>query len=81
MHNNILLSSSLSYLAGTYAFVNMASKGQHVGYGSRATIESPLYNPTPPYSSDPKSPYHQSCQVCVYNFILLFYSILFIYTE
>ncbi|KAL6421509.1 hypothetical protein ACFW04_014280 [Cataglyphis niger] len=48
---------------GTYAFVNMASKSQHVGYGSRATIESPLYNPTPPYSSDPKSPYHQSCQI------------------
>lgn len=33
-------------------------------YGNRGTIESPLYNPTPPYSSNPKSPYYQSCQVC-----------------
>ncbi|XP_076675839.1 anaplastic lymphoma kinase isoform X2 [Andrena cerasifolii] len=45
---------------GIYAYVNMSKK---VDYGSRATIESPLYNPTPLYSSDPKSRYHQSCQV------------------
>ncbi|XP_076635362.1 anaplastic lymphoma kinase isoform X1 [Colletes latitarsis] len=46
--------------SGTYAYVNMSKK---IVYGSRATIESPLYNPTPPYSSDPKSRYHRSCQV------------------
>ncbi|XP_011703178.1 PREDICTED: ALK tyrosine kinase receptor isoform X2 [Wasmannia auropunctata] len=45
---------------GTYAFVNMAKS---VPYGSRASIVSPLYNPTPPYSSDPKSPYYRSCQI------------------
>lgn len=81
MHNNMLLSSSLSYLTGTYAYVNMASKSQFIRYGSRGTLESPLYNPTPPYSSDPESPYHHSCQVCVCNFILLLYSILLIYTR
>ncbi|XP_076750221.1 anaplastic lymphoma kinase isoform X1 [Xylocopa sonorina] len=46
--------------SGTYAYVNMSKR---VGYGSRATIKSPLYNPTPPYSSDPKSPYYRSCKV------------------
>ncbi|XP_076176518.1 anaplastic lymphoma kinase isoform X2 [Ptiloglossa arizonensis] len=46
--------------SGTYTYVNMSKK---VEYGSRGTIESPLYNPTPPYSSDPKSRYHRSCQV------------------
>ncbi|KAG7206284.1 hypothetical protein KM043_003665 [Ampulex compressa] len=45
---------------GTYAYVNMSKRAD---YGSRGTIESPVYNPTPPYSSDPKSRYHQSCQV------------------
>lgn len=34
-----------------------------VEYGSHGTIESPLYNPTPPYNGDPQSPYHKSCQV------------------
>ncbi|XP_070151129.1 ALK tyrosine kinase receptor isoform X2 [Polyergus mexicanus] len=48
---------------GTYAYVNMASKSQFIRYGSRGTLESPLYNPTPPYSSDPKSPYRYSCQI------------------
>ncbi|XP_053974206.1 ALK tyrosine kinase receptor isoform X2 [Hylaeus volcanicus] len=46
--------------SGTYAFVNMSKKSD---YGSRGTIESPLYNPTPPYSSDVKSRYYRSCQV------------------
>ncbi|KAK9299944.1 hypothetical protein QLX08_007170 [Tetragonisca angustula] len=46
--------------SGTYAYVNMSSR---VPYGSRGIIESPLYNPTPPYNGDPKSPYHKSCQV------------------
>ncbi|XP_034171879.1 anaplastic lymphoma kinase isoform X1 [Osmia lignaria lignaria] len=46
--------------SGTYAYVNMSKR---VEYGSRGTIESPLYNPTPPYSSDIKSPYYGSCQV------------------
>ncbi|XP_063995101.1 leukocyte tyrosine kinase receptor isoform X2 [Diachasmimorpha longicaudata] len=45
---------------GTYAFVN-SSRGN--GLGDRATLNSPIFNPTPPYSSDPKSPYYQSCQV------------------
>ncbi|XP_025157747.1 ALK tyrosine kinase receptor [Harpegnathos saltator] len=45
---------------GTYAYVEMSKR---VEYGSRGTIESSLYNPTPPYSSDIKSPYYQSCQV------------------
>ncbi|XP_019886426.2 ALK tyrosine kinase receptor isoform X2 [Ooceraea biroi] len=54
---------------GIYAFVNMAQKsasGANVAYGSRATLESPLYNPTPPYSSDPMSPYFHSCQIRFY---------------
>ncbi|KAK1117952.1 hypothetical protein K0M31_015619 [Melipona bicolor] len=46
--------------SGTYAYVSMSTR---VEYGSRGTIESPTYNPTPPYNGDPKSPYHQSCQV------------------
>ncbi|XP_017880511.1 ALK tyrosine kinase receptor isoform X2 [Ceratina calcarata] len=46
--------------SGTYAYVNMLQRGK---YGSRATIESPVYNPTPPYNGDTKSGYHQSCQV------------------
>ncbi|KYN34630.1 ALK tyrosine kinase receptor [Trachymyrmex septentrionalis] len=46
---------------GTYAFVNMASK--NIKYGSRGTITSPLYNPTPPYASNRESPFHKSCQV------------------
>ncbi|XP_032676195.1 MAM and LDL-receptor class A domain-containing protein 1-like [Odontomachus brunneus] len=45
---------------GTYAYVDMFKR---VAYGSRGTIESPLYNPTPPYSSDPKNLFYQSCQV------------------
>ncbi|XP_011256082.1 ALK tyrosine kinase receptor isoform X1 [Camponotus floridanus] len=51
---------------GTYVYVNMATKnafGMNIEYGSRGTIESPLYNPTPPYSNDPKSLYYQSCQI------------------
>ncbi|KAL6257987.1 hypothetical protein P5V15_011582 [Pogonomyrmex californicus] len=48
---------------GTYAYVNMASKKAGVMYGSRGTISSPVYNPTPPYSSNPKSEYYQSCQI------------------
>ncbi|XP_018396574.1 PREDICTED: ALK tyrosine kinase receptor [Cyphomyrmex costatus] len=48
---------------GTYAFVNMASKYTQILYGSRGTITSSLYNPTPPYSSNPKSPYYRSCQI------------------
>ncbi|XP_035737787.1 ALK tyrosine kinase receptor-like isoform X3 [Vespa mandarinia] len=47
-------------ITGTYAYVNTA-KG--IKYGSRGTLESPLFNPTPPYSSDPNSSYHQSCQI------------------
>lgn len=50
-------------MAGTYAFVNMASKHTAVAYGSRGTLTSPVYNPTPPYSSNPKNPFYQSCQV------------------
>lgn len=56
-----------------------------VEYGSHGTIESPLYNPTPPYNGDPQSPYHKSCQVsCLkinYRIIILLmeYNIL-IYT-
>ncbi|XP_050480798.1 ALK tyrosine kinase receptor isoform X2 [Bombus huntii] len=46
--------------SGTYAYVSMSPR---VEYGSRGTIESPLYNPTPPYNGDPKSPYYKSCQV------------------
>jgi len=60
-------------------YVNMAAKNAHgvnIEYGSRGTIESPLYNPTPPYSNDPKSLYYQSCQVCVCN--LCIFSILLI---
>lgn len=34
-----------------------------VEYGSHGTIESPLYNPTPPYNGDPQSFYYKSCQV------------------
>lgn len=45
---------------GTYAYVDMSKP---VKYGSSATIESPLYNPTPPYSSDPKSRYYRSCKL------------------
>ncbi|XP_014489492.1 PREDICTED: ALK tyrosine kinase receptor isoform X2 [Dinoponera quadriceps] len=45
---------------GTYAYAQMNNR---VAYGSRATIESPLYNPTPPYSSDSKNPYYQTCQI------------------
>ncbi|XP_015594749.1 ALK tyrosine kinase receptor isoform X1 [Cephus cinctus] len=45
---------------GTYAFVDMSRRAE---YGSRATIESPVFNPTPPYNSDRTSPYYQSCQV------------------
>ncbi|XP_012522088.2 ALK tyrosine kinase receptor [Monomorium pharaonis] len=48
---------------GTYAFVNMAGYSKNVAYGSKGTITSPLYNPTPPYSSDPNSSYYRSCQV------------------
>ncbi|XP_024885516.1 leukocyte tyrosine kinase receptor [Temnothorax curvispinosus] len=48
---------------GMYAFVNMGFKHAAVKYGSRATMTSPLYNPTPPYSRDPNSPYYRSCQV------------------
>ncbi|XP_029176509.1 ALK tyrosine kinase receptor-like isoform X2 [Nylanderia fulva] len=51
---------------GTYAYVNMASKnihGMNNKYGNRGTIESPLYNPTPPYSNNSTSPYHRSCQI------------------
>ncbi|XP_017761306.1 PREDICTED: leukocyte tyrosine kinase receptor isoform X2 [Eufriesea mexicana] len=46
--------------SGTYAYVSMSTR---VKYASRGTIESPLYNPTPPYHGDPKSPYYKSCQV------------------
>ncbi|KOC67358.1 MAM and LDL-receptor class A domain-containing protein C10orf112 [Habropoda laboriosa] len=46
--------------SGTYAYVNMSQRGL---YGSQGTIESPLYNPTPPYSSDNSTRYYQSCQV------------------
>ncbi|XP_051176144.1 leukocyte tyrosine kinase receptor-like [Leptopilina boulardi] len=45
---------------GTFAYVNMSKRAD---YGSRGTINSPLFNPTPPYSSDPTSPYFQTCQV------------------
>ncbi|XP_011304808.1 ALK tyrosine kinase receptor isoform X2 [Fopius arisanus] len=45
---------------GTYAFVN-SSRGN--GLGDRATLNSPVFNPTPPYSSDPDSPYEHSCQM------------------
>lgn len=48
------------FVLGTYAYVNTAKVSK---YGSRGTLESPLFNPTPPYSSDPNSSYHQSCQV------------------
>ncbi|XP_020282879.1 ALK tyrosine kinase receptor isoform X2 [Pseudomyrmex gracilis] len=50
---------------GTYVYVNMATKinGKPSEYGSRGTIQSTLYNPTPPYSSDRKSPYYHSCQI------------------
>ncbi|XP_033330553.2 anaplastic lymphoma kinase isoform X2 [Megalopta genalis] len=46
--------------SGTYAYVNVSKA---LGLGSSGTIESPLYNPTPLYSSDKKSPYYRSCQV------------------
>ncbi|XP_012145693.1 anaplastic lymphoma kinase isoform X2 [Megachile rotundata] len=51
--------------SGTYAYVNMskAVNMPKANYGSRGTIESPLYNPTPPYSSDEKSPYYKTCEV------------------
>ncbi|XP_034934100.1 leukocyte tyrosine kinase receptor isoform X2 [Chelonus insularis] len=45
---------------GTYAFVN--SSRAH-GLGESATLNSPIFNPTPPYSADSESPYFQSCQV------------------
>ncbi|XP_015429458.1 PREDICTED: ALK tyrosine kinase receptor [Dufourea novaeangliae] len=46
--------------SGTYAYVDVSKQ---VKLGSRGTIESPLYNPTPPYSSDANSRYYRSCQV------------------
>ncbi|XP_078052989.1 anaplastic lymphoma kinase isoform X3 [Augochlora pura] len=46
--------------SGTYAYVNVSKA---LGLGSSGTIESPLFNPTPLYSSDKKSPYYRSCQV------------------
>jgi len=58
-------------LAGTYAFVNMASNALIIKYGSRGTITSPLYNPTPPYSNDPNSPYYRSCQVRAYFYLVI----------
>lgn len=48
------------YIKGTYAFVNSSRSN---GLGDRATLSSPIFNPTPPYNSDPKSPYYKSCQV------------------
>ncbi|XP_008548464.1 ALK tyrosine kinase receptor isoform X1 [Microplitis demolitor] len=47
-------------VTGTYAFVN--SSRNH-GLGESATINSPIFNPTPPYHADPKSRYYNSCQV------------------
>ncbi|XP_043282880.1 ALK tyrosine kinase receptor isoform X2 [Venturia canescens] len=45
---------------GTYAVVILT---RTVPYGSQGTLESPIFNPIPPYTSDPKSPYYRSCQV------------------
>ncbi|XP_076300861.1 anaplastic lymphoma kinase isoform X1 [Lasioglossum baleicum] len=45
--------------SGTYAYVNVSKA---LRLGSSATIESPIFNPTPPYSSDKDSPYYKSCQ-------------------
>ncbi|XP_014612844.1 PREDICTED: ALK tyrosine kinase receptor [Polistes canadensis] len=44
---------------GTYVYVNTA-RGN---YGYEGLLESPLFNPTPPYSNDPNSSYHHSCQI------------------
>lgn len=52
------------HFTGTFAYVNMSKRAD---YGSRGTISSPLFNPTPPYSSDRTSPYFQSCQVSVFK--------------
>lgn len=68
-----------SIVLGTYAYVNTA-KGSK--YGTRSTLESPLFNPTPPYSSDPNSPYYQSCQVSILSLRLsysLFYFLFIVY--
>ncbi|XP_031836034.1 anaplastic lymphoma kinase isoform X3 [Nomia melanderi] len=46
--------------SGTYAYVNMYKR---LGLGSSSTLESPIYNPTPPYHNDEKSPYYKTCQV------------------
>ncbi|KAK0161971.1 hypothetical protein PV327_008362 [Microctonus hyperodae] len=45
---------------GTYALVIL--KPNH-DLGESATLNSPIFNPTPPYSSNPKSSYYRSCQV------------------
>ncbi|XP_068993762.1 ALK tyrosine kinase receptor isoform X2 [Neodiprion pinetum] len=46
--------------SGNYVYVNMSGS---LHYGDRARLESPVYNPTPPYSSDANNPYYKSCQV------------------
>lgn len=51
-----------SFIPGTYVYVNMSGS---LKYGDRARLESPVYNPTPPYSSDETSPYFKSCQVSI----------------
>ncbi|XP_031782038.1 leukocyte tyrosine kinase receptor isoform X2 [Nasonia vitripennis] len=46
---------------GTYAYVDMSKTDLQLG--SRATINSPIFNPTPPYNHQPGSPYKNSCKV------------------
>ncbi|XP_012251030.2 ALK tyrosine kinase receptor isoform X2 [Athalia rosae] len=45
--------------SGSYMYVNMSGKTEY-GYG--AVMASPVYNPTPPYSSNETNPYYKSCQ-------------------
>ena len=36
-----------------------------VQYGNKGVLNSPIFNPTPPYHSDERSPYYMSCKVGV----------------
>lgn len=58
----------ISLIAGTYIYVTMpaSSFGDRASmFGDQAGLDSPLFNPTPPYSSDKTNPYYRSCQVSI----------------
>ncbi|XP_066597119.1 leukocyte tyrosine kinase receptor [Prorops nasuta] len=49
---------------GTYAYVEMSKrKVQRGELGDSAIMNSSIFNPTPPYSSDPNSSYFESCKI------------------